>query len=57
MNSSKTQVMTCGACAVSMDENGQMTTSIDMLVDGVKRFASKFNRRSSSRNATVSAHI
>ena len=52
----KTQVMTCGACAVVMDENGQTTTSIDLIVNDVKRIASLFNRRGSSRR-TVTARI
>ena len=51
----KSQVMTCGACAVVMDENGQMTTSIDLIVNDVKRVASWFGRRSSSRRAVARA--
>lgn len=54
--SKRTQVMTCGACAVVVDENGQMTTSIDMIVNDVKRIASWFNRRTASRR-TATAHI
>ena len=45
MSTKKTQVMTCGACAVIVNENGQATTSIDALVNGVKHLASKFSRR------------
>ena len=51
----KTQVMACGACAVVMNENGQVTTSVDMLVSGVKNIASKFSRQGSSRRAAVRA--
>ena len=45
MSTKKTQVMTCGACAVIVNEGGQTTTSIDTLVNGVKHLASKFSRR------------
>lgn len=31
----------CGASAVSADPNGTETTSIDLLISGIKRFASK----------------
>lgn len=45
MSTKKTQVMTCGACAVTVNGNGQATTSIDALVNGVKHLASKLSRR------------
>ena len=45
MKSGKNQVMTCGACAVIVDESGQTVTSIDSLVNGMKRLASRFGRR------------
>ncbi|MBO4365208.1 MAG: hypothetical protein J5804_02815 [Eggerthellaceae bacterium] len=47
----KTQVLTCGACAVIVSENGQMTTSVDMLVNGAKHIASMFGRQNSHRIA------
>ena len=50
MNSNKSQIMTCGACSVIMDEDGQMTTSIDTLVGGAKRLVSKFSRRGNTRH-------
>ena len=55
MNSNKNHVLTCGACAVVVDENGNTTTSIDMLAGGVKRIISKFNRHGASRRAIASA--
>lgn len=45
MKNGKNQVMTCGACAIIVGESGQTTTSIDSLVNGVKRFTSKLSRR------------
>lgn len=57
MNSNKNQVMTCGACTVVVDENGQMTTSVGMLVGGMKRLGSMLGRRSSSRRAAATARI
>ena len=45
MTCGKNQVMTCGACAVIVDGSGQTTTSIDSLVNGMKRLASRFSRR------------
>ena len=45
MKNGKNQVMSCGACAIIVGESGQTTTSIDSLVNGVKRFTSKFSRR------------
>ena len=44
MNKKDTRVMTCGACAISIDANGEATTSIDVLVNGVKRLFAKANR-------------
>ena len=41
----KHQVMTCGACAVFVDEQGEVTTSIDHMVSGVKRLFGKNGRR------------
>ena len=57
MNSNKSQIMTCGACSVIMDEDGQMTTSIDTLVGGAKRLVSKFTRRSNTSHAEAVARI
>ena len=45
MKNGKNQVMSCGACAIIVGESGQTTTSIDSLVNGVKRFKSKLSRR------------
>jgi hypothetical protein len=57
MNGSKNQVMTCGACAVMMNEDGQTTTSIDALVSGVKHIASRFSRNGSTRRSAVATRI
>ncbi len=53
--SNKNHVLTCGACAVVVDENGNTTTSIDLLASGVKRIISKINRHEASRRAIASA--
>ena len=41
----KVHVMTCGASAVIVDEDGMATTSVDMLVNGVKKLLSRNGRR------------
>lgn len=41
----KVHVMTCGASAVVIDENGTVTTSVDTLVNGVKKLFTKNARR------------
>ena len=38
-------VLVCGACAVTMSENSESTTSIDLLVNGVKKLFSRKNGR------------
>ena len=48
MYSYKGQVLTCGAGAVIMEETGQVTTSIDLLVNGAKRLVAKFSQRGAS---------
>ena len=48
---SKHQVMACGACAVVVDEQGEVTTSIDNLVNGVKRLFGKGGRPKSVRHS------
>lgn len=53
MNNNKYQFMSCGASAVIVDENGQMTTSVDTLVNGVKRLFGKRSRRSMADVTTV----
>ena len=54
--SSKSQVMSCGACAVVMNEDGETSTSIDMLVNGVKRFFAS-TRHAKSAPESAAAHI
>ena len=50
---SKHQVMTCGACAVVVDEYGETTTSIDHMVNGVTRPFARDGRRSAPRRAVA----
>ena len=45
MKKTNNQVMTCGACGIIVSESGQTSTSIDSLVNGVKRLTSKLGRR------------
>ena len=51
--SKNTNVIACGACAVVLDENGEMTTSIDHLMNGVKHLVAKRSNRSSLRHAVA----
>lgn len=51
------QVITCGACAVTMNESGEMITSIDLMVKGAKRLFSKTGRRNASSRTTVAAQL
>ena len=53
--SSKNHVLTCGACTVVVDENGNTTTSVDLLAGGIKRIASRFNHRAASRRKPATA--
>ena len=41
MRKNGNQVLTCGACAVVVDEQGTKETSVDVLADAVKRLFSK----------------
>ena len=53
---SKHQVMTCGACAVVVDEYGETTTSIDHMVNGVKRLFARDGRRNATRGEVAAMH-
>ena len=55
--SSKGQVLTCGACAVIVDESGEMTTSIDSMVNGVKRLFGRSGRRGIARHTAAVARF
>lgn len=57
MRNSKSQVMSCGACAVVMNEDGEMTTSIDALVNGIKRAFSRAHRSKSAHEPMVIVRI
>ena len=45
----KTSVMSCGACSVTMNESGEVVTSVDRLVGSVKHLLGKRTHRSASR--------
>ena len=50
-----TNVMACG-CAVVIEEDGKVTTSVDMLVNGLQHlFSRKVSRQGQRRPATVHA--
>ena len=44
-NNKHMNYLVCGACAVAVDENGNTTTSIDMLVNSMKRLSAKREMR------------
>jgi len=52
--SRKHQVMACGACAVTFDESGQATTSVDILVTAIKHLFVRSARLESTKPVTVS---
>ena len=56
MTNGKTEFLACGACAIIVDEDGQMTTSVDLLVNGVKRLIGRA-RRTTARRTTAQARI
>ena len=54
---SKHQVMACGACAVIIDEQGEMTTSVDSLVNGIKRLFGKGGRSNAVHHAAAVSRL
>ena len=55
MSKKNVNVMACG-CAVIAEENGKMTTSVDLLAKGVSRLFARSNSRQAQNRAAV-AHI
>lgn len=53
MSKKNINVMACG-CAVIAEENGKMTTSVDLLAKGISRlFASSASRQVQGRTASA----
>ena len=52
-----TQVIACGASAVIVDENGNTTASVDMLINAIKRLFSKSARREGASLKPATAHL
>ncbi len=52
-----TQVIACGASAVIVDENGNTISSIDMLINAMKRLLSKSDRREGASLKPATAHL
>lgn len=54
MSKKNTNVMACG-CAVIIEEDGQITTSVDRLFNAIKSLRARSNSRQ-AQNRTASAH-
>ena len=48
--------LACGAASISIDENGQMTTSVDAFVNGVRRLLARRGRAASAKRVAARAH-
>lgn len=53
MRKTGNQVIACGACAVIVEETGETTTSVDMLIGGIKHLFAKTKRQETSRRAAA----
>lgn len=50
------QFMACGACGSVVDGNGEIVSSLDQMMSGIKRVVRSFRQESSERKASPAVH-